>query len=186
MKRYAMTLVLAGVGLLVVGVAPALLCAQGREGFTDFRGRPYTGQELEKALFPEAPSDTRMRGIAPQQPQKPPSPSIGLNVFFEFNSDKILPQYYDDLNKLGEILARRSDYHFRIEGHTDSVGSDLYNQHLSERRAQSVKQYLVQHFSLGADHLEVIGFGENQPRFSNDTVDGRGQNRRVEFVNLGK
>ena len=183
MKRYTIAKVVIGVGLLVVGSVPGLLSAQGRAAFTDFRGRTYTSAELEKALFPETPSDTNIRGLSPK---KPPSTSVGLNVFFEFNSDKILPQYHDDLNKLGEILSRRSDYQFRIEGHTDSIGAELYNQHLSERRAQSVKQYLVQHFSLETERLQVTGFGENQPRFSNDTADGRSQNRRVEFVNLGR
>jgi len=67
-----------------------------------------------------------------------------------------------------------------VEGHTDSVGTDAYNQRLSQRRAASVREYLVAH-GVSASRLSVAGFGEAKPVASNTTADGRAQNRRVEL-----
>jgi outer membrane protein OmpA-like peptidoglycan-associated protein len=182
--------------ILGVAMSVSLLLATeaGQPGqFTDFRGRSnYTDEDLAKSLFPEAQSDVRTRGIGPAQPQSPPTTppaktSIALNVFFEFNSDKILAEYYPDIDKLGKVLTapQYSLYHVQIEGHTDSVGSETYNQALSQRRAESVKRYLIQHFPIDSARLAVRGFGKGRPIASNDTPEGRGQNRRVEVVNLG-
>jgi outer membrane protein OmpA-like peptidoglycan-associated protein len=67
-----------------------------------------------------------------------------------------------------------------IEGNTDSVGSDQYNQRLSERRAASVKTYLVNK-GVNAGILDTVGYGESRPVATNDTAEGRAKNRRVEF-----
>ncbi len=67
-----------------------------------------------------------------------------------------------------------------IEGHTDSVGSARYNAGLSQRRADSVKNYLVENFSISPDRLATKGYGEEKPVASNDTAEGRAQNRRIE------
>jgi outer membrane protein OmpA-like peptidoglycan-associated protein len=184
-------------GLVFGIVVPADLQALERGQFTDFRGRnDYTEEDLANALFRKTPTDTRARGIGPAQPaQPPPAPpserpqrtSITLNVFFEFNSDKILPDYYRDLDKLGNVLTapEYSATRVQVEGHTDIIGSDSYNLRLSERRAESVKQYLVQRFQIPSDRLVVRGFGKDQPIASNATPDGRDKNRRVEVVNFG-
>jgi OmpA-OmpF porin, OOP family len=109
-------------------------------------------------------------------------------VPFESGSSKILPQYSSELDKLGQVLTAPSfqEYRIQIEGHTDSIGSDGYNQALSQRRAESVKRYLVQHFPIDSDRLVAKGFGKTKPIASNDTPEGRYQNRRIEVVNLGK
>lgn len=109
-------------------------------------------------------------------------------MFFEFNSATIRPEYYADLDKLGRVLTQPqyAEYRLEIEGHTDSIGSEPYNQHLSERRARSVKGYLVERFAIDPQHLVVRGYGENQPIAANTTSDGRDKNRRVEAVNLGQ
>ena len=110
-----------------------------------------------------------------------------LNVLFASNSDRILPAYYADLAKLGQaltpILASGATVH--IEGHTDSLGPDPYNQRLSQKRAESVKLYLVQHFVLPPERILAEGYGESRPIAPNDTPEGRSQNRRVQVVNLG-
>lgn len=188
------------VGVFSLLALPWVACAQGK--YTDFRGKSsYSSTDLEKALFPDSAvqpgSVARTRGVEPAM-QKPlsqsPAPTvtpvqtkaaIAINVFFETNSAKILPQYYDDLDKLGEALSRRSDAHVQIEGHTDSRGSDMLNQSLSERRAESIKQYLVEKFALSSEHIATKGLGAAQPRETNDTAQGRQVNRRVEVVNLG-
>jgi outer membrane protein OmpA-like peptidoglycan-associated protein len=168
--------------LVIIGIGFALvwpLRAQSREGLTDFRGQTYSVDDLEKALFPDAQPPARLRGIAPEQP------TAIVPVLFEFNSDRILPKYYSDLDKVGQVLTRRPNAQFRIEGHTDSIGSDAYNLSLSRRRAESVKQYLMRQFSIAGDRLTVLAKGKSDPIASNDTSEGRDKNRRVAFVNLG-
>jgi outer membrane protein OmpA-like peptidoglycan-associated protein len=90
---------------------------------------------------------------------------------------------------MSDVLFRSGSFaypslHLAVEGHTDSVGSDEYNQSLSERRAQSVRDYFVQQ-GIAADAVEARGFGKSDPIASNDTPDGRQQNRRVELVLSG-
>jgi outer membrane protein OmpA-like peptidoglycan-associated protein len=195
MRRSTLTVFPVLLSLLIGAVVPLGLSAQEKRALTDFRGRTdYTDEDLAKSLFPEASSDVRLRGIGPQQPTQatasPPAarPSVALNVFFEFNSDKILPEYYPDIDKLGRVLTQPqyNGFQVQIEGHTDSIGSDGYNQALSQRRAESVRRYLVQHFPIEANRLIVKGFGKTRPIASNETPEGRSQNRRVEVVNLGK
>jgi outer membrane protein OmpA-like peptidoglycan-associated protein len=115
------------------------------------------------------------------QPKAPPKAAVALNVYFATNSDRIAPKYYAGLNKLGEALARLPST-VEIAGHTDNIGSDQLNQALSERRAQSVKRYLEQHFALPDERLVAKGYGEDQPRASNETESGRRQNRRIEVA----
>lgn len=175
--------------LSLVGVVSALVgvtsvSAQEREKFTDFRDRDYSVEELERALFPEAAASKRTRGLEPQPPLQPPPTrvAVALNVFFEFNSDRILPRYYTDLDKLGRVLALHAEENIVIEGHTDSIGADAYNQLLSQKRAESVKRYLVQSFAILPGRLGARGYGESQPRAVNETEQGRKINRRVEVV----
>ena len=179
MKRYAMIFILmVSWSLLTVPLSPQ---AQTADDFTDLRRRAYTKEDLAAALFPEAVME--MRSVGPRQPELPPGrTAVALNVNFEFNSDAILPQYYPDLNKLGEVLAQYPQAAMEISGHTDNVGPDPYNDLLSQKRAESVKRYLVQRFPVNAEHLQTIGYGESQPRVTNDTSEGRSINRRVEVI----
>ena len=84
------------------------------------------------------------------------------------------------LDEAARILMDHPDLRVSVEGHTDAMGSDAYNQALSERRAQAVKRYLVS-AGVDASRLETMGYGESQPVASNDTEDGRAMNRRVEL-----
>jgi OOP family OmpA-OmpF porin len=113
---------------------------------------------------------------------------VALNVFFDFNSARVLGQYNAELDKLGQALAQPqySTYRVRIEGHTDNIGSHASNQRLSAKRAESIKRYLVQHYAIAQGRLEAKGYGDSKPRATNDTQEGRDQNRRVEVVNLGR
>ena len=102
------------------------------------------------------------------------------NVTFATNSADINAGFYDVLNSVVLVLKEFDKTLIDVYGHTDSVGSDAYNQTLSERRASSVGQYLI---SQGIDGRRVYsqGFGESRPIASNDTETGRLQNRRVEL-----
>jgi outer membrane protein OmpA-like peptidoglycan-associated protein len=166
----------------------------GQEGgpMTDFRGRSdYTVEELRKALTSAAEPAVTYRGIGPaSKPELPPvnnGATAVLNVLFASNSDRVLPAYYADLAKLGQALTPilASGANLRIEGHTDSLGPDPYNQRLSQKRAESVKRYLVEQFALPPERMLAEGYGESRPIATNDTPKGRSQNRRVQVVNLG-
>jgi OOP family OmpA-OmpF porin len=101
---------------------------------------------------------------------------------------EILSQSIPNLQSLGRALEspQLAPYRIRIEGHTDSKGSSAYNLGLSRRRANSVKQFLMQHFDIDAERLFTEGRGENEPISSNATRAGQAKNRRAEFVNIGK
>ena len=85
------------------------------------------------------------------------------------------------LHRIGRALVRLEFAHCRIEGHADEIGSDGYNQQLSERRAQAVARVL-QAAGLTHDRLQVQGFGKRRPIAPNDTDSGRAQNRRVVLI----
>ena len=83
---------------------------------------------------------------------------------------------------MAETAKKYPRLKLRIEGHTDSTGSDETNKTLSQQRADAVKNYLVSQDGLAAEQISAIGFGESHPVASNETADGRSQNRRVEFI----
>jgi len=106
------------------------------------------------------------------------------DVLFRTGSFELLPGARERLAKVSGIVLAYPSLHLQIEGHTDSVGTDEYNQTLSEKRAGAVRDYLVQQ-GIGAGSIEARGFGKKQPIASNDTAEGRQQNRRVELVLSG-
>ncbi len=103
-------------------------------------------------------------------------------VFFEVNKAVIQPVSFDDLDEVAGVIVDHPDLsRIRIEGHTDSDGSETYNERLSQSRAEAVLDYLV---SKGVERgrLEAVGFGETRPIDTNKTPDGKQNNRRVEFL----
>jgi outer membrane protein OmpA-like peptidoglycan-associated protein len=106
-------------------------------------------------------------------------------VNFDFDKANIRPDARPVLDEAIHTLKAAGDVRVSVEGHTDSVGSDAYNQRLSVRRANAVADYLAKG-GITASRMEVSGFGESQPVASNDTADGRAQNRRVELNVIGQ
>ena len=106
------------------------------------------------------------------------------DVLFRSGSVELLPAARERLAKVSGIVLAYPSLHVSIEGHTDSVGSDEYNQDLSERRAQSVRDYFVRG-GIPAGAVDARGFGKAEPVASNETAEGRQQNRRVELVLSG-
>lgn len=106
------------------------------------------------------------------------------DVLFRSGSFELLPGARERLAKVSGIVLAYPSLHVAVEGHTDSVGGDEYNQELSERRAQSVRDYFVQQ-GISSSAIEARGFGKSEPIASNDTPEGRQQNRRVELVLSG-
>lgn len=191
MRWFPMLCILALMPLLAMLALPAPSQAQGIAGSTDFRGRVgYSVEDIAQALFPQETAAPRTRGIGP--PPRPsmaaPRPAVTLNVLFGSNSDAIPSASYAEIDKLGTLLSwpQYTDYRIQLEGHTDSQGSARKNQALSEKRVQNIKTYLVQHFRLAPERILAVGYGSARPIATNDTPDGRSQNRRVEVVNVGR
>lgn len=105
------------------------------------------------------------------------------NIYFEFDKDELMPRSYVELNKLLKLMRDNPKLSIEIVGHTDKYGNDAYNLDLSKRRAQSVVNFLTQN-KISAERLKARGEGESKPVASNDTDEGRAQNRRVEFIVL--
>ncbi|MBK8555126.1 MAG: OmpA family protein [Lewinellaceae bacterium] len=103
------------------------------------------------------------------------------NIYFEFDRSELMPRSYVELAKLQKILTDHPGMQISIVGHTDSLGSDAYNETLALQRANAVVQHLRQN-GISASRLKAIGAGEKKPIASNDTEEGRALNRRVEFI----
>ncbi len=108
------------------------------------------------------------------------------NIFFAFNSAALQEASQAELALIGNTLVARPEVQLEIQGHTDSIGSAAYNLRLSQRRAQAVVDYLLENFSdIESTQLRARGVGEAEPIATNDTDEGRAQNRRVEFLVIG-
>lgn len=105
-------------------------------------------------------------------------------IYFDSGSDRIRPESTPTLKEIGTMLQEHADLKLMIEGHTDSQGDDAFNLTLSDKRAAAVKVYLVDTYKIDAARLQTKGFGETKPVDSNDTPEGRQNNRRVELVKL--
>lgn len=106
------------------------------------------------------------------------------DVLFDFNQATLKPDAKEKLAKVSGILLAYPTLHLSVEGYTDSIGTDDYNQKLSERRAGAVRDYLTSN-GINAANVQAQGFGKANPVASNDTAAGRQQNRRVEMVVSG-
>jgi len=102
-------------------------------------------------------------------------------VLFGFDQSNIQQAAQKTLDDLIVILKKYPDTDLEIQGHTDNKGTEKYNQGLSERRASTVSNYLSSH-GIPLERLSTIGYGLTKPKYSNDTEQGRAQNRRVEFL----
>lgn len=102
------------------------------------------------------------------------------DVLFDYNSSDLRPESRAVLGDLAQNFRRYNDEIIDVEGHTDATGTPDYNQRLSEKRADSVKGYLIDQGVI-ASRINAIGYGETRPKASNDTPEGRQLNRRVEI-----
>jgi OOP family OmpA-OmpF porin len=122
--------------------------------------------------------------VAPPPPA--PKPAIiekgrqTLNVEFDFDKSTIKQGYDKDINDLAKVMKDYPYLNVVIEGHTDNIGTAAYNKKLSQRRAEAVKQYLVEQDGINANRITAVGFGFDRPIATNDTEEGRQKNRRVE------
>ena len=170
--------------LLVVVAAlamPALAHAQSDDsGVTDLTKAPpgaIMAADIVEALA--VPRGTRINPAAP--------PQVRLPIYFEFDSARPTPEARALLEQVGAALQSSDleSFHFLIEGHTDDIGSEDYNERLSIARAKAVAAYLEAK-GVPQARLRPSGKGESAPVAPNEGEDGRRRNRRVDFVNLGQ
>lgn len=142
---------------------------------TDFAGKPVEiGGAVQDLQVKEIGNEVRI--------------DLNADVLFDFDKADILPKAEDTLSKAAGIVKQRAKGVVLIAGHTDSKGSDAYNQALSERRANSVRDWFRSKGGLGNTQFETKGFGAKQPVAPNqkpdgsDDPEGRQKNRRVEIT----
>lgn len=102
------------------------------------------------------------------------------DVSFDLNSDVVRPALYNEVDRIAQIMVKYPQTSILVEGYTDSSGPDAYNRQLSERRAASVRNLLVQR-RVEAQRIDTVGYGESRPVATNATPEGRQMNRRVEI-----
>lgn len=171
------------------------LAAAGAAEVVDFGSRIPSIDELEQALKPNTGDKARgfeRRGIKRINPtpmvktEAPPEDfaTISMEITFDFNSDRLSGHSVETLYNVGSAILRPSlkNYRFRIEGHTDSTGTAAYNQRLSERRAKSVRNYLLSNFQIAPTRLRMVGKGEESPKEGIAPDDPA--NRRVQMTTL--
>lgn len=105
--------------------------------------------------------------------------NFNFQVNFDFDSKDIKSQYAQKVEEFAKIMQDNPLLKAKIEGHTDSIGTDSYNQTLSLKRANAVRDALIEK-GVEANRLEAVGYGESKPIANNATKDGRAENRRVE------
>jgi outer membrane protein OmpA-like peptidoglycan-associated protein len=111
-------------------------------------------------------------------------PKIDLDIQFDYNSDKITTTSMPSVQALGKALsdANLKGSTFVVAGHTDAIGSEAYNQDLSERRADTIKRYLTEKYGINGTDLVTVGYGKTKPKDPNAPMDPI--NRRVQVVNM--
>ncbi|MGA3402390.1 MAG: OmpA family protein [Acetobacteraceae bacterium] len=136
---------------------------------------------------PRVASAKPMAHATAPAPVEAAGPSVNLTVNFPNGSADLTPEAMTTLDALGRALSSSdlANYRFRIEGHTDTVGSPEYNRALSERRAEAVVNYIVTRFGVQSSRLQAVGMGEEGLLVSTPAQTPEPRNRRVQVINLG-
>jgi outer membrane protein OmpA-like peptidoglycan-associated protein len=106
--------------------------------------------------------------------------TVRNEILFDFNSSAVRSSSRDELRDMAEVFNKYGETTIVVAGHTDSVGSEAYNDRLSDRRASSVAGYL-EDYGVRSSRIDAVGHGESRPKASNSSASGRQQNRRVEL-----
>lgn len=137
--------------------------------------------EKKAARNSSRPEDSRYLEVVPAENQAVVQERFRTqSILFEFDSDRMIGNYDEVLQELTDTLSSGFK-RLRIEGHTDSVGPDAYNESLSLRRANAIRRRLIEKFRIPAAKIQALGYGESRPIEDNSNYQGRQANRRVEF-----
>ena len=154
------------------------------------RGIRLAAPTNEPTAQQPAPSQTQQPRVAANRSAAAPAqaaPTVNLTVNFASGSAELMPDAIRTLDELGRALASKdlAAYRFRIEGHTDTVGSSNYNRTLSERRAEAVVDYVARKYGVDPSRLQAIGMGEDGLLVPTPPQTPEPRNRRVQVTNLG-
>jgi OOP family OmpA-OmpF porin len=153
--------------------------------YIPFGGTAQVVKAIEVPATPApAPAPEAPLGEIPAAEPTPGHYKYCVTLHIEFDIDKALirPEYHDEVAKVGDFLKKYPDTTAVIEGHTDNVGTPEHNLDLSQRRAESVVNYLVEKFGIERSRLTAKGYGEARPVADNSTNEGKQKNRRIEAV----
>lgn len=151
------------------------------------QARMATRMEAEEVAKAKADAERLMMELSElkaRQTERGIVLTIG-DVLFAFGKSNLSPKAYRNVDKLSDFLKNYPKRNVLVEGHTDSIGTDEYNQDLSQKRADSVKEKLVED-GIDPPRITTVGYGEKYPAFSNDTDANRALNRRVEVIILNE
>jgi len=177
------------------GSSRTLSSVQNVAALQNFEREVFLGAAATRAVAAAGPGDADGDGVLDDKDECPGTPGgvtpdgrgcwVVVGLEFGFDSAKIESRYERHLGDIVRVLSENPGIQLRIDGHTDSKGSEAYNEGLSQRRADSVRAYLVNR-GVGGDRLKTQGFGESRPAASNDSDEGRAKNRRTELTALQK
>jgi outer membrane protein OmpA-like peptidoglycan-associated protein len=173
------------IGAVVGGVAGAVIGNQSGRNRTGAVVGAAAGAAVGAAVGRRMDKqEAELRQIEGVEVERPSEGEIEVrltnDILFDYDSSALRPASRTTLNELADNFAQYPDNQIIVEGHTDSTGSDAYNQRLSEQRAANVADYLIGR-GVAARNVIVYGYGESDPKSSNDTAEGRQLNRRVEI-----
>ncbi|MDH4028656.1 MAG: OmpA family protein, partial [Nitrospirota bacterium] len=155
-------------------------------------GTVLSDEHAENILLPAENSSgvhiADNREASPVQPERittgkeqAPDADLRVTITFNMNSETVDPAFYPGIGRLIKAFSERPGSIFRVEGHTDNVGPEIYNINLSMRRAIAVKGILTNK-GIAGEKIKIALFGDSEPQAPNDTISGRMRNRRVEIV----
>jgi outer membrane protein OmpA-like peptidoglycan-associated protein len=158
-------------------------------------GHVYVLDDVDNPMFLAAASVTLGREQVtkiywdPDTPKNPLADELEktgrakvYDLYFDFRSHQLRPESDKVLKEIAQVMRDHPDWKLSVEGNTDNIGGDAYNLDLSKRRATSVKDALVAQYDISSDRLSATGFGASHPVDTNDTIEGRARNRRVELA----
>lgn len=175
----------AAVGAVVGAVAGAIIGNQGGNNQAGAVVGAVVGGAIGGAVGHNMDKqEEELRQIPGVEVSRPSETEIEVkmtsDVLFDYDSAALRPESRDTLRDLAQNFAKYPDNVIEVDGHTDSMGSDDYNQRLSDRRADAVSAYLIDQ-GVPSSQISARGFGEMEPKATNDTPEGRQLNRRVEI-----
>ncbi|OEU51079.1 MAG: hypothetical protein BA871_11350, partial [Desulfuromonadales bacterium C00003096] len=168
----------AGLGQLIGGDTEGTLIGAGIGAALGGTAGGFFANYMEKQEIAMNQALAGVEGASIQRDAEVLAVTFKSDVLFDVNSYALKPGGYDELQRVAQVLNNYPQTNILIAGHTDSTGSEAYNQKLSEQRAMAVKNMLVG-YGVSAMRLTTIGFGEAKPIASNVTESGRQLNRRV-------
>ncbi len=168
----------AGLGQLIGGDTEGTLIGAGIGAALGGTAGGFIGNYMDKQEQAMNQALAGVEGASIQRDNQVLAVTFKSDVLFDVNSYAIKPGAHDELQRVAQVLNNYPQTTIQIAGHTDSTGSESYNQQLSQRRAESVKNALVG-YGVAPMRLTTIGFGETKPIASNATEAGRQMNRRV-------